>query len=836
MENGYVECTMTTCAVTGAAGSGKSHTISLVLNEDPPDIQQSTGLVEPVRAFSTVVGSCESGSLEWSRVDENKLLNIVAGATSLNTALPLDKSQDMHTQEQPESSSQADISEQVSKSKQDSHSEVEDKPLGIVAGGFSMVNSEEQPVVQISPFYSTSEENTSLLPAALSGRSDTAAPPSSLAFQALPLSTHTQKLPETASESGISNQVNKSEQLSHKVVDEQLTKLGDLLKKPVEKRQVTKLDFLYFLDSGGQPQFHELLPSFVPNLSTILFVLKLSEKLSQRPNIEYYKEGKSVCSYQSPHSHEQILKHCIRALQPEKSVESGSSNSPHVAVVCTHRDKESECEGETRREKNQQLLDLLEPRFGTSLIFYETLEELIYPVNAKNPNHEDRAVACKLREAIICNSDPKSVQIPLPWFILEQVLRKLAKERGTGVMNIDECRKIASRLHIKPNSFDAALKYLVSLNIFLYYPTVLPKAIFCVPQVFLDKINELVQHFHIFRGGSRILPGDVESISTSGLSGKWWLRFRDYGLLHEKLLHDKAFSRHYDDDLFTPADFLKLLECRLIVGKVSKQHTEYVMPSLLFELESENLDKYRCNPQTSPAAPLLVHFPGEWPASGVFCSVVASLLSTQNWEVMTGASEKPICLYRNCFQFRHPRMPGSITLIDSFDQGYFEVHVDDNAPLEACTKFCPEIRRSVFAALPSRASVKAEVTFFCPNPKGDRCCPSSLHLVDMITCNYWHCSENPREVHDSLEKAENMTVWGINKTSASGIALLSTVVCHFSCFSSCAIASCFAVPSDHGDQIPTVGDQQSEVVDHSKLTWSNPTFISTISPSIHGHV
>jgi len=36
MENGYVECTMTTCAVTGASGSGKSHTMSLVFNEDPP--------------------------------------------------------------------------------------------------------------------------------------------------------------------------------------------------------------------------------------------------------------------------------------------------------------------------------------------------------------------------------------------------------------------------------------------------------------------------------------------------------------------------------------------------------------------------------------------------------------------------------------------------------------------------------------------------------------------------------------------------------------------------------------------------------------------------------
>ena len=166
---------------------------------------------------------------------------------------------------------------------------------------------------------------------------------------------------------------------------------------------------------------------------------------------------------------------------------------------------------------------------------------------------------------------------------------------------------------------------------------------------------------------------------------------------------------------------------------------------------------------------LFVHFPGEWPTSGVFCSLVSSLLSNENWEVMTDASEKPTCLYRNCFQFRHLKMPGSITLIDSFNQGYFEVHVDDDAPLKACTEFCPEIRRSVFAALPPKAPLQAEVAFFCPNSKRYTSCPSSLHLVDMKTCNYWHCSENPRKVYGELGETPNMRVWGISKTSASGI-------------------------------------------------------------------
>ena len=556
------------------------------------------------------------------------------------------------------------------------------------------------------------------------------------------------------------------EQSSHtELVDELITKLAGLLKKPLGKRRVTKLDFLYFLDSGGQPQFHELLPSFVPNLSTILFVLKLSEKLDHHPEIKYYQEGKSMCSYQSPYSHEQILKNCIRALQPEnRSIEGGSS--PHVAVVGTHRDMESECEGETREEKNQKLLDLLQSRFGDRLIFYHQLKELIFPVNAKNPTKEDRIVAGKLVNATILTSAPKPVQIPLRWFMLEQMLRKLAKERGTGIMHIDECRVVACMLRIKPSAFDAALKYLVSLNLFLYYPTKLPAVVFCVPQVFLDKINELVQHHHFLCGGSSILPGMAASSNATGLSGRW-LRFKNYGVFQEKLLHNKAFSRHYNEDLFTPADFLKLLESLLIVGKVNITdiHTEYVMPSLLFELESDRLEEHCCNPQTSPAAPLLVHFPGEWPTSGVFCSLAASLLSTQTWEVMTDASYEPTCLHKNCFQFQHPSMPGSITLIDSFEQGYFEVHVD--APVEECIKYCPEIQKSVFAALPPKAPVQAEVAFFCPNTH----CPSSLHIAYMKpSSNYWYCSENPGKVYGSLTKAPNMTTWGIARNSASGIA------------------------------------------------------------------
>jgi len=59
MRHEYAEC-------------GKSHTMYLALNEDLLDVHQSTRLVEPVRALSTVVGagSSESGThVVWNEVE-----------------------------------------------------------------------------------------------------------------------------------------------------------------------------------------------------------------------------------------------------------------------------------------------------------------------------------------------------------------------------------------------------------------------------------------------------------------------------------------------------------------------------------------------------------------------------------------------------------------------------------------------------------------------------------------------------------------------------------------------------------------------------------------------
>jgi len=110
-------------------------------------------------------------------------------------------------------------------------------------------------------------------------------------------------------------------------------------------------------------------------------------------------------------------------------------------------------------------------------------------------------------------------------------------------------------------------------------------------------------------------------------------------------------------------------------------------------------------------------------------------------------------------------MLGKITLIDSFEQGYFEVHV--HAPLEECKQFCPEIRQALVTALPTKAP-KAVLAYFCPR-SGSTCCSSSLHLANILPQRnyiYWKCSEKPGEVHGHL--TENMIIWRTSTQTTGG--------------------------------------------------------------------
>ena len=664
--------------VTGAAGNGKTTLKHRLFGKKPPSLRCSTALAEAaIRAISReIVGTDQT---DWFRVTADELMGMLGGA--LKAGVPMkelpsqtygaaDHKRPVLATEDSKQSTKADITRGSSS-----------KP----SFEFAEPSVCKQPANGSNPDESEQSETDC----------------SSISSSSLSLTkSSVASLHVTASSIQIEDSSSKGE-------------LVKLVEKSQGSKRFFELQWIHFIDSGGQPQFHEVLPAFIRNTTATIFVMKLSERLDEHPVIKYYDKNGQVCGKPFCHAltNEQMLQCSIRTILSRPSREGNYSKT---LIVGTHRDKESSC-SESRIEKNRKLIDMLVPSLKDQLVHYRLGTEVIFPMNAKKPKKQDHQVCAEIRKQIEDKKNaPPPYKIPIGWFLLEQDIIRVSKG---GVISKSECLGIAAALNINGEVLIAALQYFDDLNIFLYYPSVLPELVFSNPQILLDKVTELVHFSYSLHTCSP--PGAVEGVrqqkQTKGkatffsklvhfcsshssesppvaLEGKW-LQFRDKGIVTLEMFQDERFSAHYIPDLFAPADLIKLLKHLLIIAPLSD--TEYFMPSLLQMTSPDELVEKPPAP-SSTVAPLLVHFPAGCAQNGVFCALVVYLLSECHWEFAKGISE---CVSRRCVCFQLPDTPVSIALVDSFS--FFKVTVE--APEPMYPKICPKIREAIFSGVEAAA-------------------------------------------------------------------------------------------------------------------------------------
>ena len=494
-------------------------------------------------------------------------------------------------------------------------------------------------------------------------------------------------------------------------------------------QKLMDVDFIYLLDSGGQPPFREMLPHFVQQASAVVLFQKLNERLDFKPTIRYREEGRKVDEgYESQLTNEQILHQYVQGVQ---------SHNSKLFVVGTHKDKEDDCKEETRQMKNEKLLNAFRPILGSNNIVPYDMgdsDQLIFPVNSTSRKEDDETatVAQSFRRKVMDNCIGDKEKIPLPWFLLEQLLRLLAQKMEVKVLSIEECYEAARNILLMPqNVCETAIKYLGKLNIMFYRPTILPGLVFSNAQVILDKITELVRCSHALR-----TKGNTTKVPACMVN----FEFRDLGLVNAEIL-GKAFPAHYRDGLFTPSDLLSLLEDLLIAGKL--ENGKYFIPSLLPDLQTEKIPQYRVTSPEEPA-PLVIYYPKSWVPVGVMPSLVACLRNTRKW-TPTDTYGKPTCMYHNCIEFELPTgEPGSVFLIDSTK--FLEIHAKPT--LQFDQNLCSDIKKDILTGLKEVHNSlhydqpKAEIGFLC----SCECSREELHYAKVVkgkSC--WVCSNNKRK-------------------------------------------------------------------------------------------
>ena len=709
LERGYVLCHIDKCITMGNAGAGKTHVTYRLFKKDPPAIRSSTPLAEaPIRAISRIIIGSVKTDTDWFQVSSEKLMEMLAHA--VKAGVPMEERAEGRTIVGEDIPADAAASLQSPQSSQDSTSkQIEDKET----------SSKNEP------------------------RKD----------------SHTERSSEPVTGDNQIHVSDSPEIVSHPVakhISPSSEEIVKMMESSTGSKRFLEIGWIHFIDTGGQPQFHELFSSFIKNATAVLFVIKLSERLDQNPVIVYYQRGE-LCGSASASTltNNQIFQHCVQTVHSQMALSRAGKRCKFI-VVGTHRDLEHTC-SETRAEKNEKLLKILQPVLRDGLVFYgQSTKEVIFPINAKDPEAEDHEVAALIRRLV---SDEKSApapfKIPIGWFLLEQDIRKFAAKHGRGVVSKDECREIATRLKINDESLEAALAYLHKLNIYLYYPDFLPEVVFCESQVLLDKITELIAFSYQLRR---------PSAKHDAFIG-WWLRFRDEGVVTREMFEMKEFSRHYVPGFFTPDNLRHLLEKLLIIApRQYYSYTEYFMPSLLPSITKEEVGKHRLAAASS-VAPFLIYFPDGCAPNGVFCALVVYLLSVCKWRI-SYQSFTPSCVARNCIEFQPP-VPGSATLIDAFT--HFEMHLSIPEPL--CPTFCPNLRQSMLSALEkASASPHCETSpfeegFFC-YCKGPAH-PGTLYRSNVNGQKYLMCTKNTRQ-YCCLE--QHHSVWLADTTSLSSVA------------------------------------------------------------------
>ena len=324
--------------------------------------------------------------------------------------------------------------------------------------------------------------------------------------------------------------------------------------------------FAHLIDSGGQPQFSDLLPLvFRSESHHHMAVTPLNEKLDTKPQNCFNIGGKRK---KLPDalllSHFQLIE---RVCQLAKASES------KVIIVGTHLDKENK--EEPLAKKNEQLKPLLE-KYQGSLISKDD-ESIVFPVNAMAPEGKERKEYAAMLQALIlddfCNNEEKTV--PLRWMALELELSRRSRKFGE-IIEKTECDEIASSLGI--SDLPGAVSFFNEIAVHYHYPEAVPGIIFTSVGAISSRLSTIVEASFLCRAQNN---DDLRLQETGKISLQYLL---------------KLLSKSPKIKCFTTDDFVRLIKHLRIVFSID-DHTLF-FPSLLpIDPKKENkLDCYHPEP------------------------------------------------------------------------------------------------------------------------------------------------------------------------------------------------------------------------------------------------
>ena len=485
------------------------------------------------------------------------------------------------------------------------------------------------------------------------------------------------------------------------------------------------LELVHMIDTGGQPEFMEVLPCLVHHSNLTVVVMNLKYGLDEYPPIAYHEKGRAFKrGVRSRRTNRQVIQQLARTVKAKRPSRKRGQRSRIIAVG-THKDCVQGDLAARLEALDRELRKILLPACKGELILYCSSGKITFAVNLLKPDNDDDAMLDLIREKISEIRVGEIIEVPGSFLMFEQDLLKYAGQVGRDILSLEECQQVGERLRMTGEVVEAALIYFHRQNSFLYFRHVLPKLAFVKPQVPLDFINAVVSFSY------KVTTGEF-----LGFPARYATMLKD-GIITEEMLCHASLSVCFIDGLYEPRHALKLFCHTYTIAPLSNERqsnvkikqpaspeppsvkqSEYLMMCLLAPIPEKSLPQHL--PLPSKVAPLIVRFSEDCVPLSCFGSTISCLLSTYDWRVSRNEDGSPECLAHNVVSLYDPELPVKIVLVDS--NHHLEIHVDAEEDIDGdlYSDICSQVRETVFSAIDKvfdimqLTDIEVSPAFLCP--------------------------------------------------------------------------------------------------------------------------
>ena len=448
----------------------------------------------------------------------------------------------------------------------------------------------------------------------------------------------------------------------------------DEMKEALKNQNKTKVQGLlddsatiFYADTGGQPEFHEVLPALIAGPTIFIFIFSLFHGLHSKYNVTYRSSDSESLTYESSFTVKEVFEQFLASITSYLDILSRHVAHPDckrsipplsILVVGTHKDLVS---SDMLNKMDEDMKNIVKETLlhKKSCIEYMTSghkKQLIIPVD----NYSDSDDSAKVREVVdriirrkTDIESPYNIKFPVPWLALEWCLRRFSKSTVT----YEKCIDIAKKCNVPEEELRDCLSFLHhKTGTIHYYGSVkeLEDTIIIQPSVIFGAISELI----------------ISTFTDKNVGANEIDVFQQYGLFNSKRV-ETIFNNNINTSDLSFDVFLALLNHLNILGPSHDSELgDYFLPCALVHAPDADTLPYEI-----PLDPLLVVFKGGFVPKGVFSALLVYLLREMKWRIQRYKGSP--CIYRNQVSFY---TNGDVTVTLKATPNCFEVRVPGKQP------------------------------------------------------------------------------------------------------------------------------------------------------------